>query len=110
MVSGDGMLILNSMNVLTHTWSVVSAVISFVTSIVFIVGLFMPDRHRKLAIAFIGVAVLGCVTNIGIRCSKECKTTQYQVIFDDTVSANDVYDNYDVVKIDGKLWTIREKV
>lgn len=110
MVSGDGMLILNSMNVLTHTWSVVSAVISFVTSIVFIVGLFMPDRHRKIAMAFIGVAVLGCVTNIGIRCSKECKTTQYQVIFDDTVSANDVYDNYDVVKINGKLWTIREKV
>ena len=110
MVSGDGMLILNSMNVLAHTWSVVSAIISFVTSIVFIVGLFMPDRYRKIAMAFIGVAVLGCVTNIGIRCSKECKTTQYQVIFDDTVSANDVYDNYDVVKIDGKLWTIREKV
>lgn len=110
MVSGNGMLILSSVNVLTHTWSVVSAIISFVTSIFFIVGLFMPDRHRKIAIAFIVVAILGFVTNIGIRCSKECKTAQYQVIFDDTVSANDIYDNYDVVNIDGKLWTVREKV
>lgn len=110
MVSGNGMLILNSMNVLTPAWSMISIVITLFTMFFAIVGMFIPDSHRKLAISFIAIAVLGCVTNVGIRCSKECKVTQYQVIFDDTVSANDVYDNYDVIKIDGKLWTVREKV
>ena len=35
--------------------------------------------------------------------------TQYQVMFDDSVSINEIYDKYDVIKKEGRIFTIKEK-
>lgn len=40
----------------------------------------------------------------------EMRPYDWRLYVDDTVSANEVHELYDVIKVDGKIWTIREKV
>ena len=35
--------------------------------------------------------------------------TQYQVMFDDSVSINEIYDKYEVIDQQGRIFTIKEK-
>lgn len=109
MVSGNGILILNTLSQVSDKWSYLGTTLMAIAALLVIIGCLLPDNRRALALVlcFVAVALFG--VNVVIRFSPKCYENKYQVIFDDTVSANEVYENYDVVKIDGKIWTIREK-
>lgn len=61
----------------------------------------------------IGFILLICVC--GISCSVIWAQTnaetyeEYKVLIDDTVSWNEVYDKYEVIDQEGKIYTIKEK-
>lgn len=107
MVSGNGMMILNDTAYLAENWRSVQAACLAFTFLFIIIAFVIESKKLAIASAFIAV-VLG-FSSFSVTLNPNHYETQYQVIFDDSVSANEVYDKYDVVKISGKIWTIREK-
>lgn len=73
----------------------------------------LTDGQDVGIIVFLSVFIIGGLlfgTIVGANTGKPIKyETQYKVIIDDSVSMNDFVDKYDIVKQDGKIYTVREK-
>lgn len=76
--------------------------------ILFIVGLLsdeltcmvMGTAATVASLLFFGASVVG---------TKDKPTIQYQIIIDETVSAQDLLEKYEIIKIDGKIITVELK-
>ena len=52
----------------------------------------------------------GTLGAIGYSCGGDkILETQYQVMFDDSISINEIYDKYEVIDQQGRIFTIKEK-
>lgn len=107
MVSGDGMMILNDAAYLSENWRTFQAACILFTTLFLLIAVLVNGKKIAIASAFIAVAI--AATGLCVTFKPSHYQTQYQVIFDDSISANEVYEKYEVIKVDGKIWTIREK-
>lgn len=106
----DGITILNTTAVLTGGWMMLAIVLAIICSIC---GLICICQFKRLGLwSILLILITGssyCLVNMIESNRFNSYVTEYQVMFDDTVSANEVHELYKVVKVDGKIWTIREK-
>lgn len=109
----DGVIVLNSYESLTNSGSVfamsVLCVWFFAAAVIVLLSLLKDgcDSWKRpvfLIICVILTIVCGCLT------SKEKHETRYQVTVDDSVSMNEFQDKYEIIKMEGKIYTVRERV
>lgn len=109
----DGVIILNSYEYLTNFGSILLMSILCVWSLAAaIVALFALlkygcDSWKEFAILVIGVAlsiVCGCLV------PEDKYETRYQVTVSDSVSMNEFQNKYEIIEVEGKIYTVRERV
>ncbi len=109
----DGVIILNSYEYLINFGSVfvmsVLCVWFFVAAVIVLLSLLKDgcDSWRGPVFLIICVAltiVCGCLI------PKEKHETRYQVTVDDSVSMNEFQNKYEIIEVEGKIYTVRERV
>ena len=109
------------LNIIHHTTaSIVDTIIYFIlgigTLLAIIYGVYWVITEADYGFAGVLLSTLGVVLFImlcfGIRDSliSPKDTTYYQVIIDDSVSMVEFNEKYDIVEVEGKIYTIKEKV
>ena len=88
------------------------ALFVFIIGFIFIVITNADDFPFYMFIAsFIIMITSGCVLTINEANSREIPNGkyEYQVIIDDSISMSEFYDKYEVIEVEGKIYTIRKK-
>ena len=68
-----------------------------------------PKYSAFIGLLFIGVGILSIIhTNGEIERTKTLDYYEYKVIIDETISAKDFLDKYEVISKEGEIFTIRE--
>ena len=108
----NGVIILNSYETLTNAsgilfvfiWGLVFAVLTLC-----FLYLFIKDNHSISTAIFIIIA--GALAVILFCNIPEKKLeTRYQVTVDDSVSINEFQNKYEIIEVEGKIYTVRERV
>lgn len=63
----------------------------------------------KLIMSLIGASLIVILFSIAIYLSQPSDIKEYQVTIDDSVSMVEFNERYEVIKVEGKIYTIREK-
>ena len=109
----DGVIILNSYESLTNFGSnlVMSALCVFCFSAIVIILLSLLkygcDSWKKptfLIVFVILTIICGCLI------PKKEYETRYQVTVSDSVSMNEFQNKYEIIEVEGKIYTVRERV
>ncbi len=109
----DGVIILNSYESLTNFGSVllmsILCVWSLAAAIVVLFAIFKYgcDSWKEFAILVACVAlfiVCGCLI------PEDEYETHYQVTVDNSVSMNEFQNKYEIIEVEGKIYTVRERV
>ena len=109
----EGIEILNEVNVPNHpvlaTIVIILGVIISIGSIVCAVFAFIDDCPGP-AITLLIFVIFGVLfVFAGIDELKQQPETHYQVLIDDTVPMSKIYEKYEIVEQNGKIFTIKEK-
>ena len=109
----NGVIILNSYESLTNfdsillmsilcAWSLAAAIVAL-----FALLKYGCDSWKEFAILIICVAL-----SIVCRClvPEDKYETRYQVTVDDSVSMNEFQNKYEIIEVEGKIYTVRERV
>lgn len=108
----DGVIILNSYETLTNAsgisfvfvWGLVFAVLTLG-----LLYLFIKDNPSiSTAIFIIAAGALAVILFCNIPEKKY--ETRYQVTVDDSVSMNEFQSKYEIIEVEGKIYTVRERV
>ena len=66
---------------------------------------------KCIYIAFwLAISIIAFAYGINYYNTMQKEVMQYDVVIDDSVSFNEIAEKYDVIKIDGKLITIQDKI
>ena len=109
----DGVIILNSYESLTNfgsillmsilcAWSLAAAIVAL-----FALRKYGCDSWKEFAILVVCVVlfiVCGCLI------PEDKYETHYQVTVDDSVSINEFQNKYEIIEVEGKIYTVREHV
>lgn len=109
----DGVIILNSYESLTNfgsillmsilcVWFLAAAIVSL-----FALLKYGCDSWKEFTILIIGIALsVAC----GCLIPEDKYETHYQVTVDDSVSMNEFQDKYEIIEVEGKIYTVKERV
>lgn len=106
----EGIEILQTMEVVTHTDAWLAAIILF--GVIIVAFLFAVVSNEVYDISTI---VIGCILAISLVCSvimykRSAKMhTEYIVTVDQSVNVVEFFDKYEVIEHEDKLWRIKEK-
>lgn len=110
----NGVTILNSYEYLTNVASIVGAnilCVVYLAASIFILITLLKHRSRcswaEFAILVIFVAL---TITFGCLVPKEKYETRLQVTVDDSVSMNEFQNKYEIIKVEGKIYTVKERV
>lgn len=109
----NGVTILNSYEYLTNLGSILlTSILCVWFLVVAIVALFALLKHgcnlwKEFTILIICIAL---TITCGCLIPKDKYETHYQVMVDDSVSMNEFQGKYEIIKIEGKIYTVREDV
>ena len=109
----DGVIILNSYESLTNfgsillmsilcAWSLAAAIVAL-----FALLKYRCDSWKEFAILIVCLVlfiVCGCLV------PEDKYETHYQVTVDNSVSMNEFQDKYEIIEVEGKIYTVRERV
>ena len=109
----DGVIILNSYESLTNfgsillmsilcAWFLAAAIVAL-----FALLKYRCDSWKEFAILVVCVVlfiVCGCLV------PEDKYETHYQVTVDNSVSMNEFQDKYEIIEVEGKIYTVRERV
>ena len=109
----DGVIILNSYESLTNfgsillmsilcAWSLAAAIVAL-----FALLKYRCDSWKEFAILIVCVVlfiVCGCLV------PEDKYETHYQVTVDNSVSMNEFQNKYEIIEVEGKIYTVRERV
>ena len=109
----NGVIILNSYESLTNFNSIL--LISILCAWFFAVGIVVLFALLKYGCnswkepAFLVICVVLTIV-CGCLIPEDKYETRYQVTVDDSVSMNKFQDKYEIIKVEGKIYTVRERV
>ena len=109
-----GVTILNSYEYLTNDANIVGSILLFVgflaaSIVIFITLLNHKSRGFGMEYAiFIGLVAL--TTTVGCLIPEKKYETRYQVTTDDSVTMNEFQNKYEIIKVEGKIYTVKERV
>ena len=105
------MEILSTIPVYTYPW-IYNFLFAIATVIIIwgiIIGPSYPKYSIFIGLLFIGVGVLLIIhTNGEIERTKTLNYNTYKVIIDETISAKDFLDKYEIISKEGEIFTIKE--
>ena len=103
------MRILNSYPVMATRSDGLTVLFSIAVIVSVILGIILIEKYNSLGIMFL-IAVIPCAVG-ALYFSKNIETgrIEYQVILDEDYSANKLYKEYDVIKIEGEIWYIQDR-
>lgn len=93
----------------TASWA--SLIIFVILGVMFLI-LFSTLYNSKYELLFLvlGVSLLVCAFIIPLLLIKPISDKyEYKVIIEDSVSVNNLYDKYEIIEKDGKIYTIQDK-
>lgn len=109
----DGVTILNTFvetGAVMQPWMTIGLILSIGGIMVSVFGLILTGTYKNNKLLNILVTVcLICVVigiSMAIFAPREAED-RYQVIIDDSVSFNEFYEHYEVLEINGKIYTVR---
>lgn len=109
----NGVTILNSYEYLTNFGSILLMSILcvwFLAAAIILLFILLKNKcnsWKEFVILVIGVTlsiICGCLI------PEEKLETRYQVTVDDSVSMNEFQDKYEIIEVEGKIYTVRERV
>lgn len=108
----NGVIILNSYEILTNASSVFFVLVwgvVFAALALSFLYLFIKDNPRMSTAIF---AIVAGALAVILFCNIPEKKyeTRYQVTVDDTVSMNEFQSKYEIIEVEGKIYTVRERV
>lgn len=108
----DGVTILNTTTTGRNWFAIillaVYGIIFTVFTILIIVDIVSDGRFNSAVIFNIGIAIISFGLSIAYY-NKPSQTT-YKVTIDDSVSFNDFYERYNIIRQDGKIYTVEERL
>ena len=109
----DGITILNSYtDISMHEGLLFLTVVFFISAlIVLLIGIFLVEDILILITPFLFFIILGlgCAFCGFIFANFEQPKIIYEVIVDDNIKLSDFTEKYDILNVEGKIYTIREK-
>lgn len=91
----------------TASW--VSIIIFVLLAVVFFVLVFNNSKYDSLFLV-LGLISSICAFIVPILLIKPINNKyEYKVIINDSVSINELYDKYNIIEKEGKIWTIQDK-
>ena len=114
-----GVEVLNQVDVFKEPsvlFRALATVLIFITLALFVLCVIWNKKgHGYMNIIFAVIAIIlslisyVCIVKIKQISEQPSGTIEYQVTIDDTVSMNDFNEKYEIIKVEGKIYTIREK-
>lgn len=109
----NGIIILNSYEYLTNFSSIlVMSVLcagSFTAAAIILLPLLKYGCDSWKEPAFLVICVVLTIV-CGCLIPEDKYETHYQVAVDDSVSINEFQDKYEIIEVEGKIYTVRERV
>lgn len=108
----NGIIILNSYEILINAssiflylvWGCVFTALAIALSYLFIV-----DNYFSISTAICAIAAEALAVIFFCNIPEKNYETRYQVTIDDSVSMNEFQSKYEIIEIEGKIYTIRER-
>ena len=110
----EGVEILNEVVVSNHPVAgvivLVCGILISLTSLVALVFA-IKEGSSSAIVGFVATCALGgMLIGFGIDELNQQPETHYQVIIDDSVPMNEFYKKYEIIEVEGKIYTIKEKI
>lgn len=110
----NGVTILNSYEYLTNSTYIEGSIILFIgflmASIAIFITLLKYSSRCSWTEYTILIVLVALTITVGCLIPKKKYETQYQVTVDDSVSMNEFQSKYEILSVDGKIYTVRERV
>lgn len=110
----NGVTILNSYEYLTNSTDIVVSIILFIGflagSIAALITLLKYISRCSWTEYTILIVLVALTITVGCLIPKKKYETQYQVTVDDSVSMNEFQNKYEIIKVEGKIYTVRDRV
>ena len=110
----NGVTILNSYEYLTNGANIFGSTIlciGFLVSSIIIFITLLKYKFSGFRMEYVILIVLITLTiTVGCLIPKKKYETQYQVTVDDSVSMNEFQNKYEIIKVEGRIYTVRDRV
>lgn len=110
----SGVTILNSYEYLTNINTIFGSIVLFigflVASIATFITLFRYISRCSWVEYVILIVLVALTITVGCLIPEKKYETQYQVMVDDSVSMNEFQNKYEIIKVEGKIYTVRDRV
>lgn len=110
----NGVTILNSYEYLINLSNIVMSIILYMGFITVSIVLLITLLKKRFKDSWIESALL--IISVGLTITCFCLVpemkyeTIYQVTVDDSVSMNEFQNKYEIIKVEGKIYTVKERV
>ena len=110
----NGVTILNSYEYLTNSTNIVGSIILFIGFLAGSIAIFITVLKYSSKCSWTEFVILivfvALTITVGRLIPKKKYETQYQVTVDDSVSVNEFQNKYEIIKVEGKIYTVKERV
>lgn len=106
-------IILNSYEYLTNTSSVFLYLIwgfVFTALALILLYLFIVDNYSSISTAIFAIIAGALAAMFFCNIPEKKYETRYQVTIDDSVTMNEFQSKYEIIEVEGKIYTVRERV
>ena len=108
----EGIEVLNKTAIMSPPkWALLLLFITMIVAVIFIFAV-LTEKKYDLYIAFIALLLLLLLAVSCILCCVLQRPTgkyEYKVTIDDSVSMNEFQEKYEIIEVEGKIYTIKEK-
>lgn len=109
----NGVIILNSYEILTNPSSIFLYLVwgfVFTTLALILSYLFIVDNYSSTSTAIFAIVAGALAVILFCNIPEKKYETRYQVTVDDSVSINEFQSKYEIIEVEGKIYTVRECV
>ena len=92
---------------LAYKWILITLAAIIIISVITVIAL--DDDHYQIGIAMLSVMIasVGLLFVFWFIPTKKIDYIEYLVTFDDDYTINEVYKNYEIISVDGDIYTLR---
>lgn len=108
----DGVIILNSYEMLTNASSIFFVFVwgSVFTALALCFSYLFIDGYSSISTAIFAIVAGTLAVILFCNIPEKNYETRYQVTVDDSVSMNEFQNKYEIIEVEGKIYTVRERV